>query len=63
MDYGIFDRIGTVTAFIAFLGVCWWAYSPTNRERFREDGDLALDSDPIYMRKKQQEQESREKAE
>lgn len=33
----------TVAAFIAFVGVAWWAYSPKNKKRFEEDAQLALD--------------------
>jgi cytochrome c oxidase cbb3-type subunit 4 len=62
MNYGLYHSIGTVSAFVAFLAVCWWAYSPGNRERFREDGNLPLDTDPIHIAKKQ-EQELREKSE
>jgi len=50
MNYGLYHSIGTVTALIAFLGVCWWAYSPTNRKRFEEDGRIALDTDPMHQR-------------
>lgn len=39
--------IATVAAFIAFLAIVWWAYSPKNRNRFEEDAKLALDDDII----------------
>nr|WP_315043445.1 cbb3-type cytochrome c oxidase subunit 3 [uncultured Moraxella sp.] len=39
--------IATVAAFIAFLAIVWWAYSPKNRKRFEEDAKLALDDDMI----------------
>ena len=39
--------IATVAAFIAFLAIVWWAYSPNNRNRFEEDAKLALDDDMI----------------
>lgn len=35
--------IATVAAFIAFVSVAWWAYSPKNKKRFEEDAQLALD--------------------
>lgn len=56
MNYGLYHSIGTVSAFLAFLAVCWWAYSPSNTRRFEEDGNLPLESDPIYMRKLQEKQ-------
>lgn len=37
--------IATVAAFIAFIAIVWWAYSPKNRKRFEEDAKLALDDD------------------
>lgn len=39
--------IATVTAFIAFMAIVWWAYSPKNRERFEADAQLALDDDDV----------------
>ena len=33
----------TVLAFTAFLGVLWWAYAPSRRERFERDGQLVFD--------------------
>lgn len=39
------QSIATVTAFVAFIGVGWWAYSPKNKARFEEDAKLALDDD------------------
>jgi len=49
MNYGLYNSIGTVSAFLAFIGVCWWAYTPRNRQRFEEDGHLVLDTDPLYQ--------------
>ena len=45
MGIGELQTIATVSAFIAFIGVAWWAYSPTNKKRFEEDAQLALDDD------------------
>ena len=49
MDSGTMQGIATLLAMLAFLGICWWAYSPANRKRFEADGQLPLDSDPIYQ--------------
>ena len=43
MSIGELQTIATVSAFIAFVGVAWWAYSPKNKKRFEEDAQLALD--------------------
>ncbi|PNK61418.1 cbb3-type cytochrome oxidase subunit 3 [Psychrobacter sp. FDAARGOS_221] len=37
----------TVAAFVAFISIAWWAYSPKNKKRFEEDAQLALDDDLI----------------
>jgi cytochrome c oxidase cbb3-type subunit 4 len=41
---------GTFSAIFAFAGICWWAYTPTNKKRFEQDAQLALDSDPLYQK-------------
>lgn len=43
MGIGELQTIATVSAFVAFIGVAWWAYSPKNKKRFEEDAQLALD--------------------
>ncbi|WP_201527546.1 MULTISPECIES: cbb3-type cytochrome oxidase subunit 3 [Psychrobacter] len=45
MGIGELQAIATVSAFIAFVGVAWWAYSPKNKKRFEEDAQLALDDE------------------
>jgi cbb3-type cytochrome oxidase subunit 3 len=60
MNHGLWGAIGTVTAFIGFIGCCWWAYSSHNRERFEENGRIVLETDPLY--KKKHEQDSAEKS-
>lgn len=47
MDLGTLHAIATVGAFIAFIAIIWWAYSPKNRDRFEKDAQLALDDDFI----------------
>lgn len=41
--------IATVAAFIAFIAIVWWAYSPKNRKRFEEDAKLALDDEKFSV--------------
>lgn len=53
MNWGVLHSIATVAAFIAFIGIAWWAYSPKNKKRFEEDAQLALDSDVIESLSKQ----------
>ncbi|STZ56109.1 Cbb3-type cytochrome oxidase, subunit 3 [Moraxella lacunata] len=47
MNWGVLHSIATVVAFIAFIGVAWWAYSPKNKKRFEEDAQLALDDNQL----------------
>lgn len=47
MSMGDLQIFATVAAFIAFIGVAWWAYSPKNKKRFEEDAQLALDDEVI----------------
>ncbi|HQX89304.1 MAG: cbb3-type cytochrome c oxidase subunit 3 [Moraxellaceae bacterium] len=50
MDYGLWHSIATVAAILAFAGVVWWAYSPSNRKRFEDIGNLPFENDPILTR-------------
>lgn len=47
MSISDLHTFATVAAFIAFIGIAWWAYSPKNKKRFEEDAQLALDDDMI----------------
>lgn len=47
MNWGVLHSIATVGAFIAFISVAWWAYSPKNKKRFEEDAQLALDDSQL----------------
>ena len=33
----------TVLAFVIFIGIVWWAYAPSRRQRFEEQGRLGDD--------------------
>lgn len=60
VDYSLMHSVATVFAFVAFCGVCWWAYRPANRERFEADGRLPLENDPIALHKQNSLQEKGE---
>lgn len=47
MNWGLLHSIATLGALIAFLGIAWWAYSPKNKQRFRDDANLALDDEQL----------------
>jgi cytochrome c oxidase cbb3-type subunit 4 len=45
MDINTLRTLMTLLAFGAFLGVVWWAYGPSRRERFENDAQLVFDED------------------
>jgi cytochrome c oxidase cbb3-type subunit 4 len=45
MDIETLSSLVTVAAFAAFLGVLWWAYAPSRRERFERDARLPFDGE------------------
>ena len=47
MNWGVLHSIATVAAFITFLVISCWSYSPKNKKRFEEDAQLALDDQDI----------------
>lgn len=40
MDINTLRALATVLVAIAFVGVCWWAFSPKRKKRFEEDAQL-----------------------
>lgn len=59
MNWGILHSIATLGAFIAFLVVVWWAYSPKNKRRFEEDAQLALDDKQLQRLSQQRNKDTR----
>ena len=48
MNIGILQGIGTVLAMAAFIGVCVWAWSSKNQQRFDEAAQLPfMDDDDL----------------
>ena len=68
MNIGILQGIGTVLAMTAFIGVCVWAWSSKNKQRFDEaaqlpfidDDDLEAESLAINKIKDSQEDQGRQ---
>ncbi|SHG23199.1 cytochrome c oxidase cbb3-type subunit 4 [Microbulbifer donghaiensis] len=47
MDINILRQIGVVLGAVAFLAICWWAFSPKRKKRFEEDARLPFaDEEP-----------------
>jgi cytochrome c oxidase cbb3-type subunit 4 len=55
MDINDLRAIVTVLSFIAFAGICWWAFSSKRTAAFDEAARLPLDDDlPIETSKQEQ---------
>lgn len=47
MDQGTLEGIGTALALVAFLGICWWAFSKHKKKDFEEASRLPFDEDEL----------------
>jgi len=45
MDLNLLRSLVTLAALAAFLGIVWWAYAPSRRERFERDARLPFDGE------------------
>jgi len=45
VDQGTLQGIATILAMVAFLGVCWWAYSNHKKRDFDEAAQLPFAED------------------
>ena len=43
-EMGLVRGVITVLTLLAFLGICWWAYRPSSRQRFEEDALLPFEN-------------------
>ncbi|WP_237054721.1 cbb3-type cytochrome oxidase subunit 3 [Microbulbifer sediminum] len=46
----ILRQIAVVLGAVAFLAVCWWAFSPKRRKRFEEDAKLPFADEELSQR-------------
>jgi cytochrome c oxidase cbb3-type subunit IV len=46
MDINDLRSLGTVFVALAFIGVCWWAFSPKRKKRFDEAANLPFADEP-----------------
>jgi cytochrome c oxidase cbb3-type subunit IV len=49
MDINDLRSIFTVLAFIAFMGIVWWAYSDRRKKTYDEAALLPLDDDSPFV--------------
>ena len=45
MDLMLLRNVVTVVAFVAFLGIVWWAYAPSRKSKLDEVALLPFDGD------------------
>ncbi|MBB3062957.1 MULTISPECIES: cbb3-type cytochrome oxidase subunit 3 [Microbulbifer] len=50
MDINTLRVIGVVLGALAFLGICWWAFSPKRKKRFEEDAKLPFADEELSER-------------
>lgn len=50
MDANDLRALGTVLAFVAFVGIVWWAYHRKSKERFDEAARLPFADEPASDR-------------
>jgi len=50
MDINTVRGISTLFVMVAFLGICWWAYSARRKSRFDEAANLPFDDEEISER-------------
>ena len=49
MDINDLRSISTVLAFVAFVGIVWWAYSDRRKQTYDEAAMLPLDDDSQFV--------------
>lgn len=47
MDAGTWRGLFTLFMFVAFLGICWWAWSSRRKDDFEEAANLPLQDDEL----------------
>lgn len=47
MSQGTFQGIATILAMVAFLGVCWWAFSSHKKKDFEEAAQLPFADEDV----------------
>ncbi len=45
LDLDLLRNATTVAAFLTFLGIVWWAYTPSRKAKLQEQALIALEPD------------------
>ncbi len=53
MSQGTFQGIATILAMVAFLGVCWWAFSSHKKKVFDEAANLPFADEDLADEERQ----------
>ena len=61
MDQGTLQGIGTILTMIAFLGVCWWAFSSRKKKDFDEASQLPFADQKRDREEREEREESQTK--
>jgi cytochrome c oxidase cbb3-type subunit IV len=48
MDINTLRSFSPVLVMLAFIGICWWAFSPSRRQRFEEAARLPFADEPPF---------------
>ena len=46
MDINTLRGISTIFVMLAFIGICWWAFSPRRKEKFEDAANLPFADEP-----------------
>lgn len=58
MDINDWRGISTILVMAAFIGICWWAFSPARRQRFDEAANLPFADEPDRKEHREKPQQS-----
>ena len=62
MDINTLRGLSVIFVFIAFMGVCWWAFSPKRKKKFEEAANLPFADEDNAKGKQQDQQVTGEKS-
>ncbi len=55
MSLTTLQGLSTIFVMIAFLGVCWWAFSPKRKKKFEEAANLPFADEPVAQKNHEEE--------
>jgi cytochrome c oxidase cbb3-type subunit 4 len=58
MDINFFRGLSTVFVMVAFIGICWWAFSPKRKQRFTDAANLPFADEDKHQQAQQSDADS-----